>query len=253
MSTYPSNLVLLAGNRLEAGTVTTTSAATGKPATRLYDRDRGPQWEATTTGAQNIDADLGTSQTATALALVNHSLTGVTLSLLAADTTPPGTVLGSPVVDADPFFYLIPGAATPRRYWRVSIPAVAAVTQIGELMIGTARVISLAPALASSGVASIANVTRDRSPAGVAWAAKLGEARDRLPYAWEGLGGADLAILQTAWAECDEGAKNLIVRDPLGVARFMSWVSPSLAPVPLAGPLAADLYRVPEAVFEEAL
>jgi hypothetical protein len=246
MSSYPANLMLLAQNVLDGATLTSLPSTTSLD--RLADRDRGLQWSGTSAVAHTITVTGAAATTVSALAFVNHTIT-VSVQIAGSNTGTFGAPFATATPDMDPWVLIFATQTFLNYEVRITTPSVT--PKIGELVLGPARVITLPPSLASSGVARVANTALDRSPYGYAWGVKNGPARARLPYAWTGIGGADLAQLQAAYTDCDNGAKPLIVRDPLGVARFMHWTSGTLAPVPLSGPLAGDLYSVPDATFEE--
>lgn len=246
---YPANLVLLAQNILEGAGLVASPAGTNID--RLCDRDRGPQWIGSGNGQHDITISAPYGVAVSAIALVNHTIV-TTIEIAGSDTLTFGAPFQTAtLVAADPFFLLFPTQTF--HYYNVRINTGGpTVPKIGELMLGLARVISLSPALASSGVAEVSNVQRDRAPGGAPWSVRKGPERDRLPYSWAGLGGDDLVQLATARDECDDGAKNLIVRDPLGVPRWVSWTSETFAPVPVSGPAAGNLWQVPDATFEVA-
>jgi hypothetical protein len=228
------SVILFAQSFYETGTVTVTSEAAGKPKARLADRDRGPQWEATSTAQQDLDLDNGSAKSATALALVNHNLSGVTVEVYKGSTSPPGALVAALAVNADPFLSVFGGSHT-ERYWRVRIPAGAAVAKIGELLMGIPRTIAQNPFVRQSAKVTVGNVRRDMSPGGYAHAVRQGVKRIRLPYGWPAMGSADVATLEAAFDEVDQGAKNLLVQDVSGILRWMAWLSTEITPVPIGG------------------
>jgi hypothetical protein len=238
--------ILFGSNILETSTVTvTTEAATG-PRTRLYDRDRGPQWSATTAANQDIDLERATTIAASGLAIINHNITGLTVTLSSGASFPPGTTRATVVIDADPFFVAF--AEGSDKDWRVHIAAPATPPVIGELLIGTPRTIAY-PFIDHGGTGTLGNVSRDRSPGGYRWGVKRGAKRVRLPWAWRGMTGAELTALLAAYDDIDQGAKNLLVRDELGVLRWMSCEAEAIEPTPIT----SDLFAVDSFVLEEAL
>ena len=52
-----------------------------------------------------------------------------------------------------------------------------------------------------------------------------GAARARLGWGWQGLSDADLTTLRSAYADCDEGAKALLVSDEGGTLRWMRFTA----------------------------
>lgn len=220
------SLILFAHNLLELGTVTAAAAA-AFPKERLYDRDRGPQWQADAVAQRDIDVDLGAgvSLSASAWALVNHNLTvaveirtssdGVTFGTLVDSATPAGV---------DPFLRTFTLATS--RYWRIRIPAGASAASIGELLLGVPVTLPTEPTEIAETVEG--NVRRDESPAGFAWRVKRGAPRRRVEFSWDMLPESDYAELLEAFADTEDGAKALLVQDPSGVLRWMEFAAPRI-------------------------
>jgi hypothetical protein len=234
------SLVLFAQNLLETATsVTVTPAAlTAKPITRIHDRDRGPQYEGGSAAQTDIDIDLGSAQAVTGWALVNHNITGVTVTLFGDSVSPPTT--SRDTIAATGVDFLRTFASLSLRYWRIRIPVMASAPRIGEVLLGVPRTITQNPFVRQSGVVTRGNVRRDLSPAGYDWAVRLRAKRIRLPYGWTSLSEADLDTVEAAFDEVDQGAKHLLVKDVEGTLRWMAWVSAEVNPVPLGN----DEYEV---------
>ena len=229
------SLILFAANLLETATVTVTSAAAGKPVTRLYDRDRGPQWEATSNAQQDIDLDNATAKDATHVAFVNYSIT-TQVDFYHGAAFPPATLLDTWTLSGDPDLRALTSAVL-SRYMRIRIRNGGVTPKLGELFIGVPRTITLNPYYRQSGKGTVGNVQRDRSRAGHLWAVQRGVKRIRLPYGWLTLSDANLTTLEAAYDELNQGAKNLVVQDPNATSRWMSWLDERLAPVPVGGGL----------------
>lgn len=230
------SVVLFAQNLLESTTSVVTvspAAATGKPVTRVFDRDRGPQYEGGSVAQTDLDIDFGAATAITGWALVNHTATGVTVTLFGDSFTPPTTSRDS--IAATGVDFLRTFASLSLRYWRIRIPVMAVAPKIGELLLGNPRTISQNPFVRQSAVVVLANVQRDVSPGGYGWAARKGVKRVRLPYGWTSVSTADVQTLQTAFDEADQGAKNLLVQDVSGTLRWMAWVSQEVNPIPIGG------------------
>lgn len=228
------SLVLVAQNVIESASSVTVSpaAASGQAISRIYDRDKGPQYAGGSAAQTDIDIDLGASPGAvTGWALVNHNITGVTITLFADSTSPPATSRDTIAATAADFLRTF--ASLTLRYWRIRIPAMASVPKIGEALLGQPRTIALNPLLRTGGTGTIGNVRRDLSPGGYRWAVQRGAKRARLGYAWSALADADLTLLKSGFDDCNQGAKNLLVQDPDSTLRWMSWLSESLDPVPI--------------------
>lgn len=248
---------------LSAAVISATPAAGAvKPIARLYDRDRALQYAAMETwllndiapltvaqgpsGQVDIDIDLGSAQAVAGWALVNHNITGVTVTLFGDNSSPASTsrdTVAPALADTLRTF----GTLT-LRYWRVRIPAMAVAPMLGELLLGTPRVITQNPALRQSGTSTLGNVTRDYSPAKISTSTRKGSPRSRLPYGWTGLPDADLTTLRTAYTECRQGADKLLVQDVLGILRWMDWISASLEPVPIGNGLSEISIELEEAL-----
>jgi hypothetical protein len=228
------SLILFGQNLLEATTslVTVSPVANAaKPITRIFDRDRGPQYEGGSIAQTDIDIDLGSAQTVSAWSLINHNATGVTVTLYADTTSPPTTVRDS--FSATGVDTLRTFASLSFRYWRIRIPALTPVPKIGEVLLGVPRTITQNPFLRTSPTVTLANVARDLSPGGFSWAVHKGAKRIRLPFGWTAMPAADITTLTALYDEVDQGAKNLLVQDPLGTLRWMFVKTPALTPVPV--------------------
>lgn len=229
------SLIFFAQNLLESATTVAVSpaAASGKPVTRVYDRDRGPQYEGGSVAQADIDIDFGAATAITGWALVNHTAAGVTVTLFGDSFTPPTTSRDS--IAATGADFLRTFASLSLRYWRIRIPIMAAAPKIGELLLGNPRTVSQNPFVRQSAVIALANVQRDVSPGGYGWAVRKGVKRIRLPYGWTSVGTTDVQTLLSAFDEVDQGAKNLLVQDVSGTLRWMAWVSPEVNPIPIGG------------------
>jgi hypothetical protein len=265
-------LTLFAENLLETATVS-APVVDLFPLSRLYDRDQGPPYipdfeqawtpfydivplpvtlDGPALAQIDIDMDLGSAKTVSAWALVNHNLTGVTVTLFAGSSFPPGSTIDS--LDPAGATFLRSFATQTLRYWRLRIPAMAVAPQIGELMLGVPREISLGPLREDGTIEILVNVVRDRTPAGHAQATKRGPRRVALPCHWNALPDADRLSFTAALDDLSDSARNLLIRDPLGVLRWVSWV---LSDDRLKFTRAADniegRHWAFETVFEEAL
>lgn len=244
---FPGNLLMLAQNILEGSGL--TSSPNGTKIERLADRDRGPQWSGTGAVLHDILIAAPYAAMVTALAIVNHNISAI-VEVAGSTSTTFGAPFATGLVASDPFLLLFAEQTFP--FYNVRINAGPNAPRIGELVLGQARIVA-PPALAGSSPARVSNVQRDRARSGYVWSAKLGPKRDRLSYSWAGLGGDDTRALDSTRTECEDGAKPLVVRDPLGIVRWMLWTSETFAPVPVTGPLSSNLYEIPDVTFEESL
>lgn len=238
-------MYLLTANVLDTATITPTPASASDLA-RLTDLDVGPQYVGAV-GAITFDVDLGASPPAVASwALLHHNLSGVTVTLASGPAFPPATARDSVLATGDDLFRHV--ASVTARFWRLSIPALAGglAPLIGELLLGTPHYIDDKPTIPTGYPAVVANVTRDRSPAGIPWATQRGPARVRLALEWAGMLEPDLLALLAAYAESDDGARPLLVEDARGAARWMTWMDAELAPEAVG----AGLFHV-RSTFEE--
>lgn len=240
-----SAFLLFGRNLLESGVVTATSAA--QPVTRLYDRNRTPAWAATSNAAQDIDLDTA-SASYSHIAVIGYSLsTGI--EVYRGSSFPPSTLVTTVVSLAGDPYVIALGSTLGDRYVRVRILGGGATPSIGELFVGLPQVLALPPFIRSEGRSTLGNVRHDLSPAGYAWSTRRGVKRSRFQFAWTGMDGSDLARVEAAYDEIDQGAKKLVVQDELGRAYWMRCTTPALEPVPVG----AGLYELPELAFEEAL
>lgn len=222
-----ADLLLLGQNVLELTTsvVTVTSEAAGKPKTRLYDRDRGPQWEGSSAAQQDIDVDagVGVSVSFDNLGLVNHNLAGVQLTFYADTFFPPTTQRAQFTVTGTDSLQSLAGTYT-QRYSRIRIPAFAAAPKIGDFLLGTRRTITRKPVYGRVDRAAVGNVVRDESPGGYAWKLKRGAKRIRLKYGWDHGITAERDVLEALFDDVDQSAKFLLVQDIEGATRWTEFV-----------------------------
>ena len=79
-----------------AAVTATPAAATASPVTRLYDRGKTFQYLGGSAAQTDLDIDLGSAVAVTALAILNHNITGVTISIRADSTSPAATARSEP-------------------------------------------------------------------------------------------------------------------------------------------------------------
>jgi len=225
--------VLFAQNLLESVTsVVSVSPAEAslKPISRVFDRDRSFQYVGGSAAQTDIDIDLGSALPVTAIAFVNHNITGVTISIR-ADSSSPGTTeratLAATGVDA------IVSVTQTLRYWRVRIPAMANAPQIGEILLGVPRTIAQNPILEGAARLRRPNVRVDESSGGYPVGVRLGASRTVLAPLWNYIDTTDLAALQGAADDSSDGTKPLLLQDEMSVLRWMSWRLVDLRPVPI--------------------
>ena len=224
--------LIFAQNLLESASSITVSptSVSDKPITRLYDRDRSFQYVGGSAAETDIDIDLGSALPVTAIAFVNHNITGVTISIR-ADSSSPGTTeratLAATGADA------IVSVTQTLRYWRVRIPVMAVAPQIGEILLGVPRTVSQNPVLAGAARVRRPNVRVDESSGGYSVGVKLGVKRTVLQPAWNYITVADLAALQGAADDSDDGVKQILLQDEESAIRWMSWRLVDLKPVPI--------------------
>lgn len=245
----PLGVTIFADNRLEdtASVVAVTPAGAAALIARLFDRDHDAPW----TGDPELTAirdiaplplawndptstvisiDLGSNLAVTGWALVNHNLTGITVTLKGDTTSPPSTTRDS--FSATAVDTLRTFASLSLRYWTITIPAMATAPSIGELLLGVPAVINERPFVEKAARVTVGNVRRDRSPAGHPWSARRGVSRRKLPWGWNGLSATNLTLVETAFADCEEGVRNVLVRDESGTLRWMTWMDEALEPRP---------------------
>ncbi len=240
--------LIFAQNLMESATSVVSvspAALTTNPLTRVYDRDKTFQYVGGSAAQTDIDIDLGSALPVTAVALVNHNITGVTISIR-ADTTSPGTTeratLAATAVDA------IVTVTQTLRYWRLRIPAMASAPQIGEILLGVPRSIAQNPVLAGAARVRRPNVRIDESSGGYPVGVRLGAARTVLQPVWNWIDPTDLTALQGAATDSADGTKPLLLQDEMSVLRWMFWRVPDLKPVPVTtNTSGATAYEVQDA------
>lgn len=242
-----SSFLLFGRNLLESSLVTVTSAAADHPVTRLYDRRRFLSWQATSNAVQNIDLDT-VSASYSHIGFVAPSLnTGI--EIYRGASYPPATLTATIAsLSSDPYIASL-GATYGERYLRVRILGGGAVPALGELFAGVPSTLVLPPFLNSAGRSTMFNVQTDLSPSNYRWTVKRGPSLARFAFAWTGMDGTDLAAIETALDDIDDGAKALLIQDELGRAFWVNCVTTQLDPTPVG----AGLYALRELAFEEAL
>lgn len=239
-------LTLFAENLLETAVVT-TPVVDLYPLARLYDRGLIPyepafpqawNWGLTdlapvpfaalggpALAAVPILIDLGpTPKPVSYWAMPKNNVIG-TVTLKGDNTNPPTTTRDSVDPAGAPFARLLPTPLTVR-YWLATLPAMAVAPQLGELMLGVPREISRGPLREDGTIEIITNVVRDRTVAGYTQATKRGPRRVSLPCRWNALPDADRLSFTAALDDLADSARNLLIRDPLGVLRWVSWILP---------------------------
>jgi hypothetical protein len=249
-------VTLFARNLLEEGTVTAAALAE-YPATRLYDRDRGQQWQATAAAPVEIVLDAGAPVAAAGLAIANHNI-GASSIIVASS---PDGVTYTTVTTAAPgtgAVAVLTFAETTARYWRVTLPAVGTL-QAGELMLGVPLTFPTPELQPDYQDRVVPNVQRDRSPGGYSWTVKRGPSRREFRFGWTTLDAAAVARLQQAYAESDEGAKRIAYVDPWGVAWWVEFTDDNGLQVQLgrvatgAQPTAPNVTQAATITLQEAL
>jgi hypothetical protein len=232
--------------------VATTPGGTNELIARLFDRDNGPVWtgEPELTAIRDIaplslawntpteyviKIDLGSNLPVTGIGFVNHNLTGITVTVKADTTTPPTTTRDT--FSATGVDVLRTFATLSLRYWWITMPAMASPPTIAEILFGLPAVITENPHFEQAGLATLGNVRRDRSPAGKPFTTKRGVSRGRLQWGWNGIADANRVLIEGAFADCDDGAKDIQVKDHVGALRWMSFTSEAIEPTPKAGAL----------------
>ena len=223
---------LFCQNLLESASSITVSptSVSDKPITRLYDRDRSFQYVGGSAAQTDIDVDLGSALAVTHVAFVNHNITGVTISIRADSSSPATTeraTLAATGVDA------IVAVSQTLQHWRFRIPVMASAPQIGELLLGVPRSIAQNPVLSGAARIRRPNVRIDESSGGFPWGVRLGAKRTVLRPVWNWIDVTDLAALQGAADDSQDGVKALLLQDEMSVLRWMSWKLPDLEPVPV--------------------
>lgn len=232
--------------------VATTPAGSAELIARLFDRDNGPPWtgEPELTALRDISPlslawntptewiikiDLGSNLPVTGIGFIHHNLNGITVTVKADTTTPPTTTRDT--FNATGVDVLRTFASLSLRYWWITLPAMTDPPSIAEIVFGIPAVITENPRDNQAGLATLGNVRRDRAPSGKPYTSKRGVSRGRLPWGWEGISDANVARIRQAFADCDEGAKDIVVSDHVGVIRWMSLTSEAIEPKPVAGAL----------------
>jgi hypothetical protein len=213
--------LIFAQNLMESATSLVSvnpAALTASPITRVYDRDRTFQYIGGSAAQTDIDVDLGSALPVTHVAFINHNVTGVTISIR-ADSSSPGTTeratLAATGVDA------IVAVTQTLRHWRFRIPAMAGAPQIGEILLGVPRSIAQNPVLEGAARLRRVNVRVDEASGGHPVGVRLGAKRTVLQPLWNWIDPTDLAALQGAADDSNDGVKALLLQDEMSVLRCL--------------------------------
>ena len=220
---------LFGKNILDQATVavTTSSALTTQPITRVYDRDRGPLWESQVITGTTITVNQGSLAIAvTDYAIINHNLTVADMLL---DSSPDDVTYTNRAtftgVSGTNIFSAI--STQTLQYWRLTIPATSSAPQIGEFFLGAAFTLSVDPAHDPGPVDTYeGNVVRHQSIGGFVRKARLGDMRRRFRWSWNLLPQADWDNLLTLFAQIGEGAKHFVIQDIDGTVRWVELLTP---------------------------
>lgn len=219
-----SALTLFSKTILETATaVTVTSALAANPVTRLYDRDKSPQWKATTNAQQDITVQMAGSTAASALALVNHNINvaGCTIATAPDGVTWTTQATFNPA-GVDPYY--LTWASASDVWWRLRIPTFASAQAIGEFLLGVPLSVGEPQHLPEKpGELDLGNIQRYESPGGFRWAAQLGAQRARLDYGWQAMSDADWTTLRQAFDDTLQGSKCLLIKDMDGMLRWVEF------------------------------
>lgn len=257
-------MIIFAENLIETALTVTVQppAAPATPLSRLFDRDKGPQYQhggdqrwampviftlpmAMGVPTQTvIDIDLGSAKPVSGWALVNHAITATVR--LYADATFPPTTERTNVAAVSGVHFLKTFGPVSFRYWRVIIPTVT--VAIGEMLLGTPRVLTEEPILESAGTGVVGNVGRDRSRSGYLKATRRGIGRGHSEYGWDGAEQADRDLIMTAFTDADEGAKKVLLLDATGQVRWCDWLNEEITPKPIG----KSRYEIRPLIFEDS-
>jgi len=226
------SILIFAANVLEsAATVTVSpSASATRPITRLYDRIRTLYYEGGSAAQTDIDIHFAAAVPVTAIAFLNWNVTGVDVTVRADNTSPASTIRATIQAAGVDVIRSVEGNFTD---WRVRIPSMASAPRIGELLLGVPRVIATNPGLDSAGKGVTGNVVRRKTPGGTIATTRTGPSATAFTWRWPYLNAADIATIQGAYAEANEGAKQVLIRDEDGVLYWLAWTTESIAPVPI--------------------
>ena len=234
-------------------TVTSSSALSTKPITRVYDRDRGPQWEAAAAGSTTITVD----QASLALPLTdyfigNHNL-GVNSILL--DSSPDNAVWTNRATfngtSGTDIWSTISTQSI--RYWRLTMPVFASAPAIGEYFLGAAIEISKEPAYGAVTDGVEGNVSRRRAVGGYVRKARLGEETLSFRWSWNLLPEADWDNLVTFFGDIGESAKHFPLMDVDGSIRWVELLTPRLVGQRVFQVSSGSFLRSVSLEFQEAL
>lgn len=133
-----------------AATITPSTEDAAYPATNLYDKQAARVFRATSGSALTILLDFLGSVSADTIAIINHNFSqSVTLSLRAAGTSPPSTVVATPTYREHDLWKSF--TLTSARYWLLTIgDSNPDDIEIGQLLLGTRTALPRARRIAES-------------------------------------------------------------------------------------------------------
>lgn len=219
-------ITIFSRNLLEtAAAITVTSALAGKPKERLFDRDRGPQSEATGAGQWDLKVDLGGLPgpvTAFGVFNANLAVAGIALASSPDDIvyTDRDAYTGVSGTDVLRTF----GVQT-LQHWRYRVPNFASAPKIGEFFLGKPHVISKSPSYAPGPIDRVVGaVEREETQGAYVRKLRRGEARTGFVWTWNNLED-DWATMLQVFSEIGESAKNFPIIDLDGTVRWVECVN----------------------------
>jgi hypothetical protein len=225
------SITLLAGNLIESAAFVNAPAASGYDAAALSDNASSPSWVGTTP-TPTVGVDFGAARTVSGWGIVAHNLAGGTMTVQSSPDAVTWTpraiepISGASTAFARPFSVLASA-----RYWQFVLPAPTVSGPnpiIGELILAEAVTLPTPQVPPGYSDRVLGNVRRDYSPAGYSWAVKRGASRREFKLAYAAMDLATLALLRSAYAACDEGARKFAYVDADGVSWWVEWMEDTL-------------------------
>lgn len=208
--------------------VTTTGAAAGFPARRLYDGDVGLLWTDSAAGTRDVLIDLGTARAMdTVLFAAGHTLAGLTVDWASGPASGTLTSRVSFTVGAGTHRQTLPAPQTDR-WWRLRITAPSVAPAIPEVVLSLAVPFPSSPILRGQDLGQVANVVDLESYGGYAWGLARGPVRWTATYPLVAMTRAQRDALLAAHQALDGGARHCYLTDGEGVTRWVSWMDRAL-------------------------
>jgi hypothetical protein len=204
--------------------VTTTGAAAGFPARRLYDGDIGLLWQDSAAGTRDVTVDCGVVRTVdTVLLGAGHNLAGTSVAVLSGATVGGVTARTTFTVSASTLPHRHPFGPVTDRWWVVRITSPSLAPAVPELVLSLGVPFPSPPVLRGHEIGQRAQVIDLESYGGYEWNLVRGPVRWTASYPLVQMSAAERDTLLAAHRALDCGARACYLTDSEGVTRWVNW------------------------------